>query len=58
MSRSPKKILLQTQVDETVGRLFDKLAKTHGHKRAGYLRFVVEKLVATPGPKPTPKGKL
>lgn len=39
-----KKILLQTSVDPNVARRFDMIAKTRGHKRAAYLRFVVERL--------------
>jgi hypothetical protein len=61
LARSPKKVLLQTQVDESVASQFDKLAKSNGHRRAGYLRFIVEKLVGavpptTPSPNPTTKG--
>ena len=44
---------------------FDKLARDNGHKRAGYLRFIVEKVVIASEPesnsdakpsKPTTKG--
>jgi hypothetical protein len=51
LARSSQKILLQTQVDATIGQRFDALAKRNGHKRASYLRFVVEKLVDAAKPK-------
>ena len=37
-----KKHLVQTVVDEPVLRKLDALAKATGHKRAGYLRHLIE----------------
>lgn len=45
LPRSPKKVLLQTQVDTSVGKWFDELAKANGHTRASFLRFIVEMFV-------------
>lgn len=56
MPRSPKKVLLQTQVDASVGKRFDEMAKANGHKRASYLRFIVEMFVKGRLPKPTRLG--
>lgn len=41
------KTLLQTRVATSVARKLDTLAKTNGHKRAGYLRHMVEVHVKT-----------
>jgi hypothetical protein len=35
-------VLIQTHVSRTVLRKLDTLAKQNGHKRAGYLRYIVE----------------
>jgi len=37
-----EKILLQTQVDARVARVFRSLARADGHTRASYLRRLVE----------------
>jgi hypothetical protein len=37
-----KKVLFQTWLDPRIGCKFDRLAKTRGHKRASYLRYVIE----------------
>ena len=37
-----EKILLQTRVDASVARQLDAMARERGHKRAGYLRHLVE----------------
>jgi len=36
------KVLLQTQVDLVVATQFDALARANGHKRAAYLRHLIE----------------
>jgi hypothetical protein len=47
----PDKVLLQTHVDFDVGRKFDALARSNGHKRASYLRHLVELHVKALTPK-------
>lgn len=50
------KTLLQTRVATSVARKLDTLAKTMGHKRAGYLRYLVELHVEMKTPSPHTRG--
>lgn len=47
---SAKKTLLQTEVDSSVAKKFDAMAKRLGHTRASYLRFIVRQHIAAPQP--------
>ena len=42
------KVLVQTHVTQTVARKFDAMARSRGHKRASYLRYIVEEHVRIP----------
>jgi hypothetical protein len=47
-------VLIQTHVSRAVTRKLDALAKKNGHKRAGYLRYIVELHVGVLDPQPNP----
>lgn len=40
-----KKVLVQTHVSPTVAHKLDAIAKDYGHKRASYLRYLIEQHV-------------
>lgn len=46
-----KGTLIQTTVDLPTARKLDALARVHGHKRAGYLRYLVEMHVRALSPR-------
>jgi predicted DNA-binding protein len=47
-----KKVLVQTHVSPTVSRRLDAMAKNNGHKRASYLRYLIETHVGALNPRP------